>query len=101
MAKPAAAELVAAEPVAEIVPLACRSCDHFAAPTSDREKVEKVGGVWKGDCVLQPTVLKKSPDDRCGQHSALVAARRDVDAAALGAAIGSALEAALGGVDRR
>ncbi len=57
------------------LPAACRDCDHFSAPSSDRKKIEAVGGVWKGDCVLQPVAIKKSPDDRCGQHSMLVAER--------------------------
>lgn len=65
---------------------ACSGCDHFSAPTSDRKQMEKVGGTWRGDCLLQPVAVKKTPDDRCGQHSLLVAER----AAAAGKAVADA-----------
>jgi hypothetical protein len=77
-------------------PPACRSCEHFGAPTSDQAKIEKVGGTWRGDCLLNPVTLKKSPDDRCGQHSLLAAQRREADAAVLGAALAHALAHAMG-----
>lgn len=46
---------------------ACGRCEFFQAPTSDRKMVERVGSVWRGNCLLNPVTIPKTPEDWCGQ----------------------------------
>lgn len=51
----------------------CASCAYFAPPTTNRAQVEKMGGMWRGDCQLHPVPVPKRPDDACGQHPDMAA----------------------------
>lgn len=93
-----------AEEILELVEIAgpampsCASCGFFRAPSSDRAKIEKVGGVWRGDCLLEPKPVNKTPEEFCSHHTTLVAARiaaaSEAQAAALVAALAKFLPAA-------
>lgn len=77
----------------------CANCAFFDAPSGDREKILKIGGAWRGDCLLSPTAVKKTPEEFCAAHSAVAAELQAQGAAATVAALVPVIEkgfAALG-----
>lgn len=50
----------------------CASCPRFSNfDVAKLAAIQKMGGAGRGDCTLDPVIVKKQPDEVCGHHPAL------------------------------
>ena len=80
----------------------CSTCVHFVAPNEVRVRaLEKIGMQGAGDCVFNPVIVKKTPEDWCGQHPLMVQARDQSQADFFAKKVGDEFEKFLDRVQAR